>query len=345
MELFQTAFLLLTISVGTKAYSLAALAAFDAAQLPSMKSLGEECLRQIQDLQIAHWGTGHVGIHQEDTIQTLIVGANRLLDFLLSMERSIIDLHQSALRVYNIALGGQTCQKLLDLLENIFGYPETKASRDFEAALQPPSLLDSEEEPKAEMTVVTSDVEPSGSQATDVEPEQAKHHALKCKASGSFELPAGKGKAFRKSTGVPLRDATAFLVISEKVITMTGISSGDLLIGKATKKSGKKGKQSIYRCQHSGYISEQKAQGATHVQSEHLGHCLQCRLCEYHTYRSIDFKPHLTVKHPGHTAEWYEPLPNLSNIVATEMDPKDIIIGIKEEPTAESDSDSDSDKE
>ena len=115
------------------------------------------------------------------------------------------------------------------------------------------------------MTVVTGDVEPSGSQATDVEPEQAKHHALKCQASGSFELPAGKGKAFRKSTGVPLRDATAFLVISEKVITMTGISSGDLLIGKATKKSGKKGKQSIYRCQHCGYISEQKAQGATHV--------------------------------------------------------------------------------
>ena len=100
---------------------------------------------------------------------------------------------------------------------------------------------------------------------------------------------------------------------------MTGISSRDLLIGKATKKSGKKGKQSIYRCQHCGYISEQKAQGATHVRSEHLGHCLQCHLCE--------------------------PLPNLSNIVATEVDPKDIIIGIKEEATAESDSDSDSDKE
>ena len=79
---------------------------------------------------------------------------------------------------------------------------------------------------------------------------------------------------------------------------------------------------------------------------EHLGHCLQCHLCEYHTYRSVDFKPHLTVKHPGRTTEWYEPLPNLSNIVATEVDPKDTIIGIKEEePMAESDSDSNSDKE
>ena len=86
MELFQTAFLLLTISVGTKAYSLAVLAAFDMAQFPSTKALEEECLRQIQDLQISHWGTEHVGILQEDTIQTLIMGANRLLDFSLSME-------------------------------------------------------------------------------------------------------------------------------------------------------------------------------------------------------------------------------------------------------------------
>ena len=111
-----------------------------------------------------------------------------------------------------------------------------------------------------------------------------------------------------------------------------------------TKKSGKKGKQSIYRCQHCGYVTEQKAQGATHIRTEHLGHCLQCHLCSYCTFRSVDFKPHLTVKHPGHSTEWYEPLPDLSNIVATEVDPKDIIIGVKEEPTEESDSSSDSDE-
>ena len=91
MKISQTTFLLLAISVGTKAYLLAA---FDAAQLLSMKSLGEECLKQIQNLQIAHRGTEHIGILQEDTIQTLIMGANRLLDFLLSMEQTIIDLHQ-----------------------------------------------------------------------------------------------------------------------------------------------------------------------------------------------------------------------------------------------------------
>ena len=135
----------------------------------------------------------------------------------------------------------------------------------------------------------------------------------------------------------------AFLIISEKAVTMTGISSGDLLIGKATKKSGEKGKQSIYRCQHCGYVMEQKAQGATHVQSEHLGHCLQCHLCDYHTFRLVDFKPHLTSKHPGRSSEWYKPLPDLSSIVAMEVNPKYLIIGVKEEPTEELDSSSDSD--
>ena len=116
-----------------KAYSLAALAAFNSAKLPSAQNLGAECLWQIQDLQIAHWGTENLGILQ-DTIQTLLMGANHLLDFSLSMEKTIIDLRQSTLLTYNIALGGQACGKLLDLLENIFGYPETWATKDFEAA-------------------------------------------------------------------------------------------------------------------------------------------------------------------------------------------------------------------
>ena len=165
--------------MGTKAYS-SVLAAFDASKLPSTKTLGEDCLRQIQDLQITHWGTEHVGLLQEDAVQTLIMGANRLLDFSLSMERTIIELRQSALRVYNVALGGQACGKLLDLLENIFGYPETRASKDFEASLQPHSLLDLEEEPEAEAIMATSDPGPLGSKEAEGTTEPTKHRSLKC---------------------------------------------------------------------------------------------------------------------------------------------------------------------
>ena len=61
----------------------------------------------------------------------------------------------------------------------------------------------------------------------------------------------------------------------------------------------------------------------------------------------MDFKQHLIDKHPGCSSEWFEPLPDLSHIVATEVELKDIIIGVKEETPVDSDaeSNSDSDKE
>ena len=142
----------------------------------------------------------------------------------------------------------------------------------------------------------------------------------------------------KKDTSIPLDEAVSFFMISEKAITMTGIFSGDLLIGKALKPSSKKKKQSIYRCQHCGYLTEQKGQGATHVWSAHLSHCLQCRLCHYHTYRSVDFKPHLKKHHPSEGNAWYEPLPDLGHLVTTEVNADELVVGIKKE---ESDNDSD----
>ena len=118
-----------------------------------------------------------------------------------------------------------------------------RASKDFEAALQPSSLLDPEVESEADALMATGDAGPSSSKTEeDVGSKTVKHHSLKCQASESFKIPVGKGKAFKKLTGTLIEDAVAFLVISEKAITMTGISEGDLLIGKVTKKSGKKGK-------------------------------------------------------------------------------------------------------
>ena len=122
-----------------------------------------------------------------------------------------------------------------------------------------------EEEPEAEAILATGNPAPSWSKEAEGTTEPIEHHSLKCQASGSFNIPSGKGKAFRRLSSTPIEDAVAFLVISEKAVTMTAISSGDLLIGKATKKSGEKGMQSIYRYQHCGYVTEWKAQGATHV--------------------------------------------------------------------------------
>ena len=90
--------------------------------------------------------------------------------------------------MYNIALRGQACGKLLDLLENIFGYPETKASKDFEASLQPHSLLDQEEDPEAEAIRTTGDAGPGSSEPQeDPSSKTVKHHSLKCPASEPLE--------------------------------------------------------------------------------------------------------------------------------------------------------------
>ena len=166
------------------------------------------------------------------------------------------------------------------------------------------------------------------------------HPTQKRQASPSFDIPAGKGKGkvAKKDTSILLDEAVSFFVTSEKAITMTGISPGDLLIGKALKASSKKKKQSIYRCQHFSYLTEQKGQGATHVQSAHLGHCLQCRLCHHRTYRSVDFKPCLKKHHPSERNVWYEPLHDLGHLVTTEVNADELVVGIKKE---ESDNDSD----
>ena len=121
----------------------------------------------------------------------------------------------------------------MDLLENIFGYPETWASKDFEAALWPYSLLDPEHEPEVEKAANLDQAGTSEEGVPEVSGNTGYHCSLKQQASASFEMPAGKGKAFRKPSSVPIQEATAFLVISEKAITMTGISGSDLLIDKA----------------------------------------------------------------------------------------------------------------
>ena len=116
-----------------------------------------------------------------------------------------------------------------------------KASKDFEAVLQPLSLLDPEVEPEADALMATGDAGPGSSETEEnLSSKTVKHHSLKCPASEPLKQSTGKGKAFKKPTGTLIEDAVAFLVISEKAITMTGISEGDLLIVKVTKSQARK---------------------------------------------------------------------------------------------------------
>ena len=112
--LFYRLFLL---PAGTEGFTLAALAAFNKNTLPSAQQLGADVLRSIQELQLEHWVSSEVDILSDDTVQELILGANKLLDLSLSMEKIILEIRQSALRTFNIVLGGQACRRILQILE------------------------------------------------------------------------------------------------------------------------------------------------------------------------------------------------------------------------------------
>ena len=253
------------LPAGTEGFTLTTLAVFDKNALPSAQQLGADVLRSIQELQLEHWGSSEVGILSDDTVQELILGANKLLDLSLSMEKTVLDIRQSALRTYNIALGGQAYGRMLQILEDIFGYNEPPESvRHGETPTPDPSDSD----PKTEEGPVSGippplAPKPSASSSKTAGEQAIIQHCptLKHRGSPFHEIPAGKGKAkaAKKDISLPLSEAVAFYVISEKAITMKGISASDLLLGKALKPASKKKKQSIYRCQHCGYLTKQKS--------------------------------------------------------------------------------------
>ena len=62
------------------------------------------------------------------TNSTLCFQANRILKLALHLEKTVINLKMDALWLWNIALTGTVCGNLLNLIENTYGYLETKAS-------------------------------------------------------------------------------------------------------------------------------------------------------------------------------------------------------------------------
>ena len=107
------------------------------AKLPDAKVLGQNILWRIQELQLKHWGHKDTRVLPEDTIQQLLLGANSILDFALTIEKEAISLKQQGLCLWNVALGGHTCGQMLHILEDIFGLLESEESKRFDQGLVP----------------------------------------------------------------------------------------------------------------------------------------------------------------------------------------------------------------
>ena len=51
-----------------------------------------------------------------------------MLELALHLEKSVINLKMDALQLWNIALASTACGNLLNLIENAYGYPKSKAN-------------------------------------------------------------------------------------------------------------------------------------------------------------------------------------------------------------------------
>ena len=91
--------------------------------------LGNELLLKAQEMMKKGYGNQDEGTLPEDEIQQMLIGANRIMDYALSLDIQLICLKQHALHVFNSAVTGDTCHCLLDIPEAIYGYPESVESR------------------------------------------------------------------------------------------------------------------------------------------------------------------------------------------------------------------------
>ena len=135
---------------GGKSHNLEALTHFDISKLLDACIIGADILHQMQELQIRHWGHEDIGCIPEDTMQQLILGANRILDVAISLEKEALTLKQQGLHLWNMAIGGQACGRMLQILEDIFGFPEPADSVAFGQTLQPKVDIPEDLPPEAE---------------------------------------------------------------------------------------------------------------------------------------------------------------------------------------------------
>ena len=206
------------------------------------------------------------------------------------MEIMALKLKQSALRSWNVALAGLACGKLLHVLEDLFGLPESEQSKKEEARLQATTYTAADSESKEEhaATIVES----------EEMPPPLKHKKV-------LEMVARAPRTF-KDKHAHISEAAPFFPTSSIKVSITGVNEN--LVEKPDEKL------SVYRCILCFYCAEQRAQLFTHVRRVHLGICIACRLCEYRTYRGVDMTTHFKKVHPNDEDNWLEPLPELEGL-------------------------------
>ena len=278
----------------------------------SFSCCGMECSNEIFNLCRDHVMTLFLCLYFPNILNIWLFyfQANRQLDLACQMEISALCLKQSALHSWNIALAGTACRRLLHLLEDLFGLPESEMSKREGARLES-STYAAEPETAEEKAATVTESTASGSTA----PPPLK----RCKV---LEMIARNPKTFTDKCK-NIADASGYFLTPSIALNVTSVNED--LVEKPDEKL------SVYCCALCFYCAKQCGQLFTHVRRVHLGICITCRLCNYRTYRGVDMRAHLCKTHPKDEEEWLEPLPDLEGVSLDPEECKKHVAQIKDE--------------
>ena len=205
------------------------------------------------------------------------------MDLALSIEMISLKLKQLVLHSWNVALAGTACGHFLHVLEDVFGVPEGSTSKQEGDAI---ALA------HARATPATDSPTPEELVATVKEgevPSTLAAHPPPLKKCKVFEMLATSGSTRFSDKVAKIGLTSGYFPTSTVALTMMGVD--DSLVEKPSEKL------SVYHCILCLHCANQKAEMFTHIHRVHLGVCILCQLCNYHTYRGVDISAHLRKEH------------------------------------------------
>ena len=178
----------------------------------------------------------------------------------------VINLNMDALKMWNVALAGTACSNLLTLIENTYGYPESRQIIKRGQYLETVEWEFTENEPDAEPAKGLTSKEAAAAEAAS-QPPPAKRRK---------HLSQGPDKC-------KLQLATTIILSTMIRLHQTGVPNK--FISERASVEG----QSIYKCMDPGcpYSTAQFTQCCTHIRCKHLSVCIKCQLCDHHSFRSV----------------------------------------------------------
>ena len=278
----------------------------------------------------------------------------RTLELALSLEAKVICLKQDALHLFNLALVGCACGALVNLFEEVYGYPETEEqktrAREFEQLEHQFSdvedevqVLKVEEDKKDQENIFSHPFQAKPSTSTTQPSESSQK--LKTKASKRITPEPVDSDMKRKQTAkkshitrlrhpdlVKLQDATCLFPSTSIKLCWTGVTKAmyqqDYMFQPNSKDQGQT-KISRYsymlylpdstdrKC---NYQTSNAGQMGIHIRQCHVGICIQCKSCvNVKSFHTCDMATHLRDMHSERAHKFYDALPDLSGLQAEDM--------------------------